>query len=285
MILSFKPGRQAPREGLSFQAGGTMAETARGPVEYGITGQGPAVIYAHGTPGGYDQGLAFAQFISDAQCTFISPSRPGYLRTPLSSGASPEEQADLYAALLDVLGIEQANIIGFSGGGPSALQFALRHPTRCRGLVMIGGIVQRNCRDERLQALPPWKRAAACFSERLLVSDSFISLVLPVTRILPAGGAVAGMLCSGTFYHLREAGYKNDLAQFACIGNYPLEKISVPMLVVHGMSDEDVPFEDATLLARVVPRVTLLALAGCDHAGFYTRARTVMPMLHEFLTS
>jgi len=64
---------------------------------------GPAVLVIHGRPGGYDQGL----WISD-RMTRLTP----------------------FAALLDVLRVPQAAVIGFSAGGPPALQFALRQPGR-----------------------------------------------------------------------------------------------------------------------------------------------------------
>src|SRR5690606_1735279 len=63
-------------------------------------------------------------------------SRPGYLDTPLSSGASFQAQADLYAALLDELGVEKTVVLGASGGGHAALQFAIRHPDRTLGLLL-----------------------------------------------------------------------------------------------------------------------------------------------------
>ncbi len=266
-----------------IQQEGLLAETARGPVEYQVTGQGPAVIYAHGTPGGYDQGLAFTHFIKGLRCTFIALSRPGYLRTPLASGATPAEQADLYAALLDVLGIEQASLIGFSGGGPSALQFAIRHPERCRGVVMIGGIVQRNSPREHIQALPPLQRVGAEIVERMLVSDPFLFVAYPIARLVPSGDAVSAMLLSGAHFELRKIGYENDLAQFEAIGQYELEKITAPVLVVHGTSEAEVPFEDALVLARQAPNVTLLALGDGDHSAFYTHGKTVWPMVREFL--
>ncbi len=285
LVGGFSSYRSWQRKELKHvQKKGIVVETAVGPVEYQVIGRGPAVLYAHGTPGGFDQGLAFARMVGGEDCMFISPSRPGYLRTPLAAGASPAEQADLYAALLDTLGIEQASIIGFSGGGPSALQFALRHPDRCRGLAMIGGIVQRNCYSERQQALPIWKRVPTHIIEQLLVSDPFLYAVLPLARLLPRGTAVAGMLCSGALYHLRKIGYENDMVQFSAIGTYPLERVTSPTLVIHGTSDEDVPFEDARLLEREISNIRLVAVEG-DHSAFYTHAEMVMPLLSRFLAS
>ncbi|GCE21703.1 alpha/beta hydrolase [Dictyobacter kobayashii] len=266
-----------------IRTNGLVAMTSAGPVEYQISGRGPAVIYAHGTPGGYDQGLAFAQFFDPEKCTMISPSRPGYLGTPQDSGASPEQQADMYAALLDELHIERASVIGFSGGGPSAIQFALRHPERCRNLIMIGAIVQRYCPAESLQLLPAWKRSLLQQVEHLLVSDLFLYCILPIIRILPMGHVMAGMLCSGTIYHLREAGYHNDQHHFARIEQYPLEQITVPTLIVHGTDDEDVPFEDAQLMARTISHVTLVALKKGNHASFFIHARAIIPIIQNFL--
>ena len=272
------------KETLSIQENGVVLETPLGPVEYQVTGQGPAVIYAHGTPGGYDQGIAFSDFLDPKCCTMISPSRPGYLRTPRSSGSSPAEQADLYVALLDALGIEKASIIGFSGGGPSALSFALHYPERCRSLVMIGGIVQRHSYEERLSILPRWKQFLMRFIEYLMVCEPFLYIAMPIARLIPRGKAVAGMLRSGAAYHLRKDGYDNDRETFAAITHAPWEQITIPTLIVHGTEDEDVPFEDALMLAGKLPRVTLLALEKGDHSSFYTHARVVMPMLRKFLT-
>ena len=121
-------------------ANSSVIQTARGPIEYATLGQGSPVLIVHGTPGGYDQiyeMLALTQPASDAPGTrAIIPSRPGYLRTPLYVGKTPEQQADAFAALLDALHIHQkVGVIGGSGGGPSAIRFVLQYPDRCAALV------------------------------------------------------------------------------------------------------------------------------------------------------
>jgi 2-hydroxy-6-oxonona-2,4-dienedioate hydrolase len=67
----------------------------------------------------------------------IAPSRFGYLGSTLAARASSAGQADAYVSVLDRLGVDRAAVFGFSGGGPSAMQFALRHPDRATALVLL----------------------------------------------------------------------------------------------------------------------------------------------------
>lgn len=63
-----------------------------------------------------------------------------YLGTPLEGRETIDAQADLHAALLDVLGIERTGVLGWSGGGPSSYRLAVRHPQRVSGLVVLAGV-------------------------------------------------------------------------------------------------------------------------------------------------
>ncbi len=269
------------RELAHLESSSQIIETALGPVEYQKVGQGPVVLVVHGTPGGYDQGCAFARLIGSHHFTFIALSRPGYLRTPLATGKTPLEQADLYAALLDALNIQQTTIIGISGGGPSALQFALRYPERCRKLVMISGVVQRYSE----QAWHPLKRLYRGIYNRIVAFDPILYLILPFARLAPNAPVATDFLRSQTLNKLRKAGYDNDINEFARVDLYPLEKITAPTLAIHGTADGDVPFADARLLVSKVPNARLLAIKGGTHAVFYTHAATVMPVLRDFIES
>jgi pimeloyl-ACP methyl ester carboxylesterase len=143
MLARFKNDMTALKAKL--QVGSKVADTALGPVEYALAGDqdGPPVLVVHGIGGGYDQGLLVTELEKNNPLRIISVSRPGYLRTPLWVGDTPEQQADAHKALLDSLGIERVAIVGMSAGGPSALAFALRHPDQCCGLVMISAVSGR----------------------------------------------------------------------------------------------------------------------------------------------
>ncbi len=266
-----------------LQEESSIGETQFGSIEYSVTGSGPAVLILHGSPGGYDMGVAFSQLIDSPHFTYIAVSRPGYLRTPLTSGETPEEQADLYTALLDKLNIREAVVIGVSGGGPSALQFALRYPERCTKLVMISGVTQ--CYDEYAikQSLPPVQRITRRIYDRIVSFEPLLYLALPLARLQPTRPGTDGLLRSVAMYDLRKIGYANDMEQFARISTYPLERIAAPTFAVHGIADGEVPFANAELLAEKVSTIQLLAVPGGGHMVFYTHSSLVMTSLRDFL--
>jgi pimeloyl-ACP methyl ester carboxylesterase len=276
-------------EAVRLQSPSALIETALGTVEYRMEGEdaGLAVLIAHGSPGGYDQGVGFGHLIGGNDYTFISVSRPGYLRTPLASGKTPEEQADLYAALLDALHIEQAAIVGISGGGPSSVQFALRHPDRCKGLVMVSALPGHYSEREVYQRLPPVERLLEWLSNHLLIWDPFLFVIIRLERQAKQKhhDTSENMLDSLSMFEMRKAGYENDMQQFEAITAYPIAKIRVPTFIVHGTADKEAPFEEAKELAANVPHAKLVAIEGGGHLAFFMQQEQGVPPLRDFLRS
>src|SRR5215217_2041425 len=55
-----------------------------------------------------------------------------------------EQDADDVAALLTHLNIDRANILGFSNGGTTTLQLAIRHPQLVNKIVVMAGAYKRD---------------------------------------------------------------------------------------------------------------------------------------------
>ena len=85
-----------------------------------MRGQAPFMLFFHGTPGSYHS-LALTKAYEDSGFGVIIPSRPGYMRTPAASGDTPEDTADLFAALLDTLEVDHVVAHSISGGGVFAV--------------------------------------------------------------------------------------------------------------------------------------------------------------------
>lgn len=124
-----------------------LQETRFGAIEYAVEGHGQPFMMIHGTGGGFDQGLRFAEGLIDRGFQVIAPSRFGYLRSAFPADPSPENQADAFVDLLDALGIDQIAIAGGSAGAVSAAYFAQRHPSRCSHLILIVPAMNLSNRD------------------------------------------------------------------------------------------------------------------------------------------
>lgn len=137
-ILAFTAYRRDTRQALARINGrSTIVPSAYGQIEFSQGGEGPPVLIVHGSGGGFDQGTLIADYFLTPGFHWIAPSRFGYLRSTHREGATFDEQAHAYAALLDHLGIKRVGVVAFSHGGPSALLFAALHPERVTSLTLV----------------------------------------------------------------------------------------------------------------------------------------------------
>lgn len=267
-----------------------LIETALGPVEYDLRGTGPVVLHMHGGVVAHNSWYLLEHLV-DAGYTVLTPSRPGYLRTPLSSGTTPEEQADLMAALLDALRIERVAVCGLSAGGPVALQFALRHAHRTRALVLISAVTkqtglsneQTNSALGRLVMSPAGQnltyllihwvmtryprlalhdlaRTETTYSHKTSRRLNQQVLSDPTQRLALTRLADAMVPALPRF-----AGTMNDLQIQQTVPRYPLEEIARPTLIIHSRHDGDIPYENATFAATTIPNAELITVDQYGH--------------------
>lgn len=119
----------------------TVARLDADPVEYLLERRGAdTVVVFHA--GHQRAGLALGhEVFTGAGYTVLAPSRPGYGRTPLSTGTSVSGLADVTRALCENLGIRQvAAVAGISAGGPTAVTMAARHPGLVQRLILQGAV-------------------------------------------------------------------------------------------------------------------------------------------------
>jgi pimeloyl-ACP methyl ester carboxylesterase len=282
--------RTDARDRRALLAGGSeVAQTERGPIEYRILGDdGPVVVFLHGTPGGYDSEWQMPGY------RVLVPSRPGYLGTPLSTGKTPFDQAGALASLLDFLGLERVAIVGLSGGGPAAIHFAARFPSRTIALIALESVSEPVFLDGELPLIWRsdffgWLFFAA--GETFLSTDALLATVIPDQanreRILvdPAKIAAAkGMMWqSWPAASGRAAGIRNDIAQFRTL-NLPFSQVGVPTLVIHGEADAAVPVSTGRQLAARIANSQLQVIPIADHFMVVTHAEIIKQSIDDFLS-
>jgi pimeloyl-ACP methyl ester carboxylesterase len=261
-----------------------LLEKTNGMVEYQVEGAGEVLLLFHGSPGDYDQGIAMARFLGLGDFAFLTLSRPGYRCTPLSSGKIPQVQADLFAATLDALNIEQVVVVAHSGGGPAALQFVLRYPQRCRGLLLLSALWQNYTEEGVYRSLPPLRRWLKRLIDHLSVFDPLLYPALLLSKCLPQEMHAREFTESLVMNPFSSMGYRNDMAQFEALGVYPVQDIAMPTLIVHGTADVDIPCSQARELAHVIPSAQLVAIDGADHLSTLTNEKA-MTAMHCFCKS
>jgi pimeloyl-ACP methyl ester carboxylesterase len=281
--------------------------TALGKVEFELTeGDGPVVLASHGGIGGVDQARLLLNWLDPTQYRLLSLSRPGYLNTPLSSGKSFEAQADLFAALLDALQIEQAAVITISAGGPPGYQFAVRYPNRIWALVAIASVSGRYHTPETVgpvtQALfmsqwgqtfvkkiarrkPAWLlqemfKGTGYYDKHQLQAHIDFSLRSP-----EALNFAHALIDSMNPFEPRKAGNDNDAVQLQQLTHGPLRQVRCPTLIIHGTHDADVKFYDGVYAYENIPGAERFWIEYESHLGFWLSpdASKAQEVAREFL--
>ena len=245
-------------------------ESSLGPIEYKIRGNnGPVVLIAHGTPGGHDQTIGHT-----SGYRVLTPSRPGYLRTPLSVGYTPLEQAAAFKELLDGLGIQKVIVIGISGGGPSSMEFAAAFPERTLGLVALEAVsFSEDLSDEDAAGLEFSDRDTmfSLLSLHLLNDRAIAEYLLPnknnQERALADPKKIQSLkdlVWTIWPFSKRRDGFYNDYEQFSEL-SLPLSSIKVPTTIIHGDEDINVDIEQARYIKKLIPNSRLYVIEGADH--------------------
>lgn len=119
-----------------------IAQTKRGPIEYRIVGEGPAVLVLNGGHTNCNSPLGHEQFFLDQGYQLLIPSRPGYGKTPSFTGRTAEAFADALVSFLDMLHLDHVIVVGISAAGRTALQFAGRHPQRVSKVILQNAVIE-----------------------------------------------------------------------------------------------------------------------------------------------
>jgi len=262
-----------------LELGSEVVQTSYGPIEYQIIGEsGPVILYLHGTTGGYDAGFSWPGF------RVLTVSRSGYLRTPISVGRTPDEQARAYAALLDSLNISSVVVFGASGGGPSAIAFAVMYPETTLGFLGLFPISQ----SWHILKQPAFTNSDfwLWFVAKLSSNSFGQKIAILFTQGQAAKQWIMGQDMLGDTWppSLREAGFLNDLAQFKELDLLNGRDISAPTLIIHGTADINVSFSQSKSLTERVSGSVLHPIEGGTHSMMSTHSERIIPVMAEFLS-
>jgi 2-hydroxy-6-oxonona-2,4-dienedioate hydrolase len=275
-------------------AGSTVINTGCGAIEVQESGRGRPLIVIHGSGGGHDQGMQWAQMLALTDVRVIAVSRFGYLRTPMPADASPEAQADAHVCVLDALGISRATVIGVSAGAPSAMQMAIRHPLRVAALILVVPIAHKP--NDVVNSVPPVSDEKDAFLLRLLGSDFLYWAMLNIARdqvfqhvlatppaLIHATSSVEQARVNAIADNvlpvsLRAAGLASDTRLGKGLAHYALERIVAPTLVISAQDDGFGTYAAAQYTASRIAGAKWIGFAQGGHllAGQHDRVKAAI---------
>jgi pimeloyl-ACP methyl ester carboxylesterase len=133
-------------------------------IYYEVTGNGPAIVFAHGLGGNhiswFQQVAHFARHF-----TCVTFAHRGFApSTWAAGGPNPDDYAGDLAALVAHLKLKDVRVVAQSMGGWTAIEYALRRPPELRALVLAattGTIDPMRVREPERSRMAAWLRGSA----------------------------------------------------------------------------------------------------------------------------
>ncbi len=257
-------------DSLSFTSG--YSEVNGINMYYEIYGQGKPLVLIHG--GGSTIQTSFGRviplFAKDRQLICVELQAHG--RTgDRNSELSFEQDADDVAALLKNLHIEKADILGFSNGGNTALQIAIRHPHFCNKIVAASVLLKR---DGALSQFWEFMKNGTFEQMPQQYKGAFINVNPDSAKLM-------------TMYRK----CANRMINFKDFTDEQVKSIKAPVLLINAGADVATS-EHVVAMSKLIPDCTLAIIPG-GHGAYLGEITTlkedykdtdfVVPMIENFL--
>ncbi|MEU4622920.1 alpha/beta hydrolase [Actinoplanes sp. NPDC023801] len=242
-----------------------------------VTGSGPAVLLLHSTVCDRRMWDPQVPALADAGYRVVRCDSPGFGDTPVPAGRFDE--AGTVAELLDDLGIDLVSVVGASGGGRLAIEFASRWPDRVTALALL-------CTALRGHEASPELEAFDEREETLLEAGDIAGAVdLNVDLwVGPEADDATRDRVRAMQRHAFEVQIAADNVPYEPVRVEPdPARITAPVLLVSGA--HDLPdFRDIAIhLAGQLPRARHMHLDWAGHLPSLERPEEINSLLIDFL--
>ena len=170
--------------------------------------------------------------------------------------------------LLDHLGLDRVDALGFSLGGLALMEAAVRWPDRFDRFVFASGHVRPDGYHPDITDPSRWAG-----STRMLTAEDFAAMQREHARLAPPGDA--GM---DAFM----AKLQPTIQGFTGWSDEELSRVTARTLIMIGDHDF-VTVEHAALELELIPDARLAVVPAATHNGLLHRADVVLPILEDFL--
>jgi len=244
---------------ISFTSG--YAEVNGLKMYYEIHGEGEPVVLVHG--GGSTIQTSFGQTIPvlSKKYKLVAVELQAHGRTNDRDAAeSFEQDADDVATLLQNLNIPKASVFGFSNGGNTAMQVAIRHPQMVNKLILASTFYKRE------GLLPGFFEGMA----GVTIDHMPETLKKAFRDVNPSEEQLLSMFTKD----------KQRMLDFKDWADEDLASIQAPALIINGDQDE-ITAAHSVAMARLIKNSRLMILP-CGHGAYMGVAESPDPEMYIF---
>jgi pimeloyl-ACP methyl ester carboxylesterase len=228
-------------------------------IHYEVAGSanGEPVVLIHGLGGRAENWRALGPRLAKAGYRVYMPDLVGYGRSdkPQTFSYSIRDEAEIVTHFLNTMGVQQADLGGWSMGGWIAQVVAATHPGRIRRLILFD--------SAGLYALPDW-------DTRLFTPINLDQLNKLNALLMPHPPSIPGFIAADILRETKESNWVVSRAMALMLSGHDvtdamLPQLRMPVLIEWGAQDQIIPVNQAVKMHRLVPQSDLHTYGGCGH--------------------
>ena len=243
----------------------------RAEIYYEVTGEGPAVVFAHGLGGNHLSWWQQVAHFAPRRTCVVFAHRGFPPSSAVPGNAAPNAFADDLGALIQELGLREVALVAQSMGGWTCLEYALREPKKVRALVMASTSGAVDFSQLANPEVDEWSRRSP---------DALAEL--RARGIHPAGGermAREQPALAQLYWQISEmapASFREEVREKIRSQRKRspslLQELPMPVLFITGDEDWVFPPAAGPALARLAPKGSAVRVPAAGHSAYFERA-------------
>lgn len=235
----------------------------------------PAIVLVHGYTASLDTWRPWLDDLAGYRVVAIDLPGHGLTRAPASWQASPAAYAAVIEQVATALKLDRFVLVGQSMGGYAAFEYALAHPERLQGLVLVDAAGWPDERPEVVeQRQSAISRALETSAGRAVLKDLDSEAVLRrgLLTAFENDALVTDAMVDRYVEMGRAPGHRDitlravaDWDRWAKATPERLSAIRTPTLIMHGENDQLVPLDHARKFDAAIPNSRLIVYRGLGH--------------------
>lgn len=250
------------------------------PVRTRVRGEGPPVLLINGLGANVAMWSPLLEQLSGFQLISFDAPGTGMSKSPVLPYRIGHI-AEVARRVLDELGVERADVLGYSLGGAVAQQLGYRQPERVRRLILVSS----SCGIGQIPG--PLRSAFAVMTPARHYTKTAYRAAMRLVGLAPAERNSSAIKALMGDWHQGAAptmrGYTLQMTAFSAFHSLPwLHRVTQPTLVVSGTHDNLMPIANSAVLAAYLPDARLHVVEGWGHYLLFDPASGAPAAIAEF---